>query len=174
MPSPGHDLTRDEKVENLITNFSMIMAGMFEGVFAALAEGLATALTKTVDALTEAADSADQGSGRRRRRLPAVDPVSEADPKVREVFSRLRKDVAEGFSHGNRSFQRFIKDPAFDEGVRIVESHNPGLPRLTEALTDADLAGYVALMQNGDPEVVRMMQELGEWQKTTPRFGPSG
>jgi len=174
VPSAGHDLTRDEKVENLIINFSMIMAGMFEGVFAALAEGLTTALTKTVDALTEAVDSADQGSGRRRRRLPAVDPVSEADPKVREVFSRLRKEVAEGFSHRNRSFRRFIKDTAFDEGVRIVESHNLGLPRLTEPLDDADLAGYVALMQNGDPEVVRMMQELGEWQKTTPRFGPSG
>ena len=174
MPSTGHELTRDEKVENLITNLSMIMTGMFEGVFAAIAAGLAAALAKTVEGLTEAVDSTDQGSARRRRKLLAVDPVSEADPKVREVFSRLRKEVAEGFSHRNRSFKEFIKDPAFDEGVRIVESHNPWLPRLTEPLSDADLAAYVALMQNGDPEVVRMMQELGEWQKTTPRFGTLG
>jgi hypothetical protein len=41
---------------------------------------------------------------------------------------------------------------------------------LTASLTDDDLASYVALIQNGDPEVASLMQDLGAWQKTTPRF----
>lgn len=169
----NHDLTRDEKVENLVTNFSMIMMGMFEGVFAAMASGLASALTKTAEALT---DAFDEGKGSTPKKVEDSAPETEAEvnAKVKEVFSGLRKEVDEGFSHGGKSFNAFISDPSFDEGVRIVESHKLKLPMLTERLSDSDLAGYVALIQNGDPDLSKMMQELGEWQKTTPRLEQRG
>ena len=162
-------LTRDEKVENLLTNFSMIMMGMFEGVFSAMASGLASALTKTAEVLT---DAIDEGKGAPPKELEAASQNTEAEvnAKVRDVFSGLRKEVSEGFSEGKQPFKDFIRDPAFDEGVRIVESHRLKLPMLTERLSDSDLAAYVTLIQNGDPELARMMQELGEWQKTTPRL----
>jgi hypothetical protein len=169
MPSPKDQPTRDEKVENLVTNFSMIMMGMFEGVFAALAAGMATALSKTADALTEALDSPDGNTPPRKPAAPDVD--KEVKTKVKEVFSGLRKEVAEGFSNKDNRFKEFIKDPAFDDGIRIVESHRLKLPSLTEPLTDSELAGYVDLIQKGDPEISKLMQELGEWQKSTPRFG---
>ncbi len=160
--------TRDEKVENLVTNFSMIMLGMFEGVFAAMATGLATALTKTADAL---ADSLGPGENPRKSKEAAAGaPEAEVSAKLDEVFSSLRKEVAEGFSNKGNEFRAFIRDPAFDAGVRIVESHRLKLPPLTARLSDSDLAGYVSMIQSGDPETVKMMQELGDWQKTTPRF----
>ena len=167
MPSSAHQLSRDEKVENLVVNFSMIMMGMFEGVFAALAAGMADALTKTAEALTEAMDS---GSGPRKKLHAKVDMESEVDSKVKEVFSGLRKEVASGFSGRGKAFRDFVKDPAFDEGLRIIERHPLKLPKLTEPLSDSDLAGYVKLIQDGDPETAKMLQELGEWQKKTPHF----
>ena len=168
MPPKGPELSRDEKVENLIVNFSMIMMGMFEGVFAAMAAGMATALSKTADALTEALDS----GGAAQSTKPKVEEIdAEVNSKVKEVFSGLRKEVSAGFSGREKQFKEFIKDPAFDSGVRIVESHKLSLPTLTERLSDSDLAGYVTLIQNGDPEMTKMMTELGEWQKSTPSFG---
>jgi hypothetical protein len=159
--------TRDEKVENLLMNFSMIMMGMFEGVFAALAAGMADALTKTADALTEAIDS---GKGATHVERAKMGPGPEVNSKVREVFAGLRKEVAEGFSNKDAKFQAFIKNPAFDEGIKIVERHRLKVPSLTDHLSDSDLAEYVNLIQSEDPEVAKMMQELGEWQQTTPRF----
>jgi hypothetical protein len=149
---------RDEKVENLVTNFSMIMMGMFEGAFTAMAAGLAEVMSGAAEAIS-GSPSAISKSDR-----------AEMDAKLRDVFTGLRKEVSEGFAHKNEKFLAFIKDPAFDEGVRIVESHDLGIPKLTERLTDGDLARYVALIQKEDPRLTKMMAELGEWQKTTPRF----
>jgi Spy/CpxP family protein refolding chaperone len=156
-------------MENLVLNFSMIMMGIFEGVFAALAAGMATAMNTTADALSEAFDKDGEGSAGKKKAGGLI-AESEVNEKVKEVFSGLRKEVSEGFSEKDQAFRRFIKDPAFDAGVRIVESHTLNLPRLTEALSDADLAAYMTLIQKEDPEVVSLMKELGEWQQTTPKF----
>ncbi len=156
-------------MENLVINFSMIMMGMFEGVFTAMASTLASTLTKTAEALTEAMDQG-QGSSKKEKKRPAQEAESEVAAKMKDVFAGLRKEVSEGSSNKDQNFRRFIKDPSFDEGVRIVEKHPLKLPMLTEHLRDADLAGYVALIQGGDPEVSEMMRELGEWQNTTPKF----
>ena len=167
MPRP--ELTRDEKVGNLVFNFSMIMMGIFEGVFAALAAGMATAMNTTAEALAEAIGSDGKGSPGKKKADGLV-AQSEVNDKVKEVFSGLRKEAMEGFSNKDKSFMRFIKDPAFDAGVRIVERHELKLPKLTETLSDSDLAAYVTLIQNEDPEIESLMKELGEWQRTTPKF----
>jgi hypothetical protein len=168
VPPASRELTRDEKVENLVMNFSMIMMGMFEGVFTALASGMADALATTTNALTEALDGT---GGASQRTKSSADVNTEVGRKLKEVFSGLRKEVAEGFSNKNQAFKNLIKDPSFDQGIRIVESHQLKLPRLTEPLADADLSGYAHLIQSEDPEVSNMMKELGEWQKSTPKFG---
>jgi hypothetical protein len=167
VPKSSRELTRDEKVENLVMNFSMIMMGMFEGVFAQLAAGMAEALNNTADAVTGAL--ADAG-GVTPKPKTSVDLNAELNGKLKEAFSGLRKEVAEGLTGKNKAFKTLIEDPSFDEGVRIVENHRLKLPRLTERLSDADLVGYVRLIQGGDADVSKMMQELGEWQKTTPRL----
>jgi hypothetical protein len=167
VPPGGRADTRDQKVENLLFNFSMIMMGMFEGAFAAMAEGMAKAFSATAEALTDALDSS--GSSTTRKKASA-DMAAELSTKMKDAFAGLRKEVSEGFSGGSKPFKEFIKDSSFDEGVKIVESHELKLPPLTASLTDSELAGYVELIQSGDPELAKMMAELGEWQKTTPRF----
>jgi hypothetical protein len=167
VPSETKGASRDQKVENLLFNFSMIMLGMFEGVFAAMAEGMATALSKTAEALTDALDPSGKPPSLRKGE---PDMAAEVNAKLKGVFSGLRKEVAEGFTGGSKPFKEFIRDPAFDEGVRIVEGHKLKLPPLTSSLTDSELAGYVEMIQGGDPEMAKMMSELAEWQKKTPRF----
>ncbi len=166
MPSTRRELTRDEKVENLVLNFSVIMMGMFEGVFATLASGMVTALAKTGDAMAGALD----GGGSRPKPRKKAD-VDEVNSKVGEAFSGLRKDVAESLQAKDGSLKALIKDPSFDTGIRIVESHPLGLPSLTQPLSNEELARYVDLIQKEDPEIVKLIQELGEWQKTTPKLG---
>lgn len=167
MPPEREVASRDQKVENLVFNFSMIMLGMFEGAFAAMAEGMATVLSKTADALTGALDASVEPSSKRKT---DSDMAAEMNARVKGAFAGLRKEVADGFSGGEKPFKEFIKDPVFDEGIRIVESHSLELPPLTASLTDSELAGYVAKIQSGDPEMAKMMSELAEWQKRTPRF----
>jgi hypothetical protein len=167
VPPESKGLTRDQKVENLVFNFSMIMLGMFEGAFAAMAEGMATALSKTADALTDALDASGNAAPPRR---DGSGMGAEVNVKVKEAFSGLRNEVKEGFSGGSKPFKEFIKDPAFDEGIRIVEGHRLTLPPLTTSLTDSELSGYVEMIQGGDPEMAKMMAELAEWQKKTPKF----
>ena len=152
------ELSRYEKVENLVTNFSMIMMGLLEGAFTAMAVGL-------VDAMSTVAETIGGNPPAQKKAQGA-----EADAKLREVFAGLRKEVSEGFANKNEKLTAFIKDPAFDAGVWIVESNDLVLPKLTERLTDSDLARYVALVQKEDPRIARLMSELGEWQKTTPKF----
>lgn len=138
----------------------MIMMGMFEGVLSAMATGFAQAMSGVAEAMAG---------------TPAIgkSEKAEMDAKLREVFAGLRKEVAEGFEDKNEKFRAFIRDPSFDAGVRIVESHDLGLPRLAEHLTDDDLVRYVVLIQKEDPKLSKMMAELGEWQKSTPRFTQS-
>jgi hypothetical protein len=157
------ELTRDEKVENLITNFSMIMMGIFEGVFTSMAAGLADAMSKTADAIAEGLGG-EKGPGEQ------ADMGAEVSKNMGDVFSKLRAEVSSGVKGRESEFREFIRDPSFDEGVRIAEAHDLGLPVLTRGLTDADLAGYVRLIQDEDPKMGALMKELGEWQKTTPRF----
>jgi hypothetical protein len=169
MPDTRAYLTRDQKAENLVTNLSLIMMGMFEGIFATMASGLATAMGKTVEAVTAALDDREVHTKTEGGIAPLAGDA-QLKAKVKEAFSSLRREVAEGFSNKDENFRRFIKDPSFDAGIRIVEGHRLNLPPLTESLTDGELAKYMSLVQSGDPEVASMIQELGEWQRTTPRF----
>ena len=143
-------------------NFSMIMMGMFEGAFAEMAAGLAEAVSKTADAMAEAFDGKKAKPSQRETH-------DEVAANVKVVFAKLRGEVASGITGREAEFGKFIRDPSFDKGIEIVESHDFA-PRLTEKLTDADLGRYVSLIQREDPEMAKMMNELGAWQKTTPRF----
>ncbi|HKT21780.1 MAG TPA: hypothetical protein VJR06_04045, partial [Nitrososphaerales archaeon] len=128
-------LTRDEKVENLVMNFSMIMMGMFEGAFTALAAGMAEAMEGAADAMAEALD------GKKPARRGRGDAKAEVERNVKVVFAKLRDEAYSNIDGKEEEFRRFIKDRSFDEGVKIVESHDLHRPRLTERLTDSDLEG---------------------------------
>jgi succinate dehydrogenase flavin-adding protein (antitoxin of CptAB toxin-antitoxin module) len=53
--------------------------------------------------------------------------------------------------------------------VKIVESFDFKLPRLTEQLSDDDLSKYMALLSNKDAKFAKMLQKLAVWQEKVPR-----
>jgi hypothetical protein len=148
-------LTREEKLENVITNHSLIFMGMFEEGLTALAERIA-----------------DPSSGARGSRSAGSKPKDELAPEVRaqiaDVFSSMREEGPSELTGDARAFKRYVSGPAFDKGLEIVEKYDFGRPKLTERLTDDVLASYVFLLLSGDGELSRMFKEIAEWKAGLP------
>jgi hypothetical protein len=166
---PANDFTqaRDEKVENLLINFSMLVMGMLEGAFATMASGMAEAMTGSAAAMADALGGPEASKSTRSPELKKAG--TQVSAKIKETFAELRREVTADFT-SDPKFKEFIRDPSFDEGVKIVESYDLGLPRLTEKLSDADLSAYTAKLTSGDKMFGEMMEELSKWQKRTPRL----
>jgi hypothetical protein len=170
--------SRDEKLENLIVNHSMIVMGMFEEAFFDIAERLSTtALSPPGEEATRAEDS--------RARSPATgsSPPVDAGKKtagggslaidvkiqIEYLFAELREEASSELPKDPADFARYVSSPLFDEGISIVESYDFGRPKLTERLTDEVLASYVFLLQSGDAKLESMTRELSEWRRRLPR-----
>lgn len=148
-------LSREEKLENLISNQTLVFMGVFEEAFSTLAE----AMTETMNA---GALGAPNGA-----------TMDEVSPRIRgeieSIFSDMREEVVSQMPKDPDLFKRYISDPAMDRGIEIVESCDIGRPRLTEKLDDRVLASYVFLLKGGDAKLARMFEELSEWQDALPR-----
>lgn len=175
--------TRDEKAGNLALNYPMIMMAAVGDVFADLASGMAEAVVAGTEAVAQGlADTLSDAPEAKREKIkvaPAGDAGAQASKKARQAFDEIRTEMREEFGKNKRSFKQFIKNPAFDEGIKIVEGYDFGIPRLTENLSDGDLESYVVLLKKGDPQFGEMLQKLSQWQETVPKFkggaeGPSG
>jgi len=161
-------LTRDEKAENLVLNYSMIMMALFEGTFETLASKMSEAVVAGATAMSEAlADGTGPEKG-------AVKPPPNVGPEVTEgveqMFSKMRSEVRDRMSAGDETFEKFLKDPRFAKGIKIAEGYEFGLPKLTEPLSDGDIAAYLTLVGKQDRKLGKMLHELGEWQSTMPRL----
>jgi len=163
--------TRDEKVENLIMNHSMIFMGMFEEAFSAIAEKMTEAWSEgagaMTDALTQGAPSRSGASSVARNLKKQITPAVRAE--IGNLFSGIREEASSQWPKGSAVFKRYISGPAFDKGVEIVERYDFGRPKLTEKLSDEVLASYVFLLQSGDKELGRMFKEIAEWQAGLPK-----
>jgi hypothetical protein len=165
--------TRDEKLENLIMNHSMIFMGMFEEAFSTIAEKMTEAIAKGGAAMAEALGGVPPGS----KDLGATDPgkklKDDLSPEVRtqigNVFSEIREEMASQWPKNASVFKGYISSPTFDKGIEIVEGYDFGRPRLTEKLSDELLASYVFLVQSGDPRLGKMFKELADWQSGLPK-----
>jgi hypothetical protein len=171
---PRERQSRDEKLENLIVNHSMIFMGLFEEAFSTLAEKMTAVLedgTKAfADAVTQglstgSADNAVAGEAER--------PQGEIPPEVRteigSLFSAIREEMASQWPKNASLFKQYVSDPAFDKGIEIVEKYDFRRPRLTERLSDDVLASYVFLLKGGDKGLGAMFKELADWQSGLPK-----
>jgi hypothetical protein len=165
--------TRDEKLENLIMNHSMIFMGMFEEAFSTLAEKMTEALAVGAGAVADALAGVSSTGAKRPSAGISKKFQGEITPEVRsqigEVFSGIREEMASQWPKNTSVFKKYITSPAFDKGIKIVGAYDFGRPRITEKLSDEVLASYVFLVQSGDPEVAKMFKELSEWQSTLPK-----
>lgn len=161
---------RDDKLENLTVNHSMIFMGMFEEAFSAIAEKMTEALSEGAGAMANAlAQGASSPSG---DASVGKKPKDEITPAVRaeigNLFLGIREEMSSQWPKDAAVFKRYISSPAFDRGIEIVERHDFGRPKLTEKLSDEVLASYVFLLQSGDKELGGMFKELTEWQAALP------
>jgi hypothetical protein len=167
--------TRDEKATNLMTNFSMLFASMFEEAFAGLAAKMSEATlgigVAMADAMAQGLSSDAEGKEATRRSNEKM--RAEIGPKVssevKQMFSGIREEISSKMPENDPKFKAYLSNPAFDEGISIVERYDFGRPKLTERLSDEDLAAYVLLLKSGDEGLGKMFKKLGEWQQTLPK-----
>jgi len=160
--------SRDEKLQNLIMNHSMIFMGMFEEAFSSIAEKMTEALSEGAGALADAlaqGASGDTSAGKKLKNQ--VTPAVRAE--IGNLFSGIREEMSSQWPKNAAIFKRYIGSPAFDRGIEIVEKYDFRRPKLTEKLSDEVLASYIFLLQSGDKEVGRMFKELKEWQAALPK-----
>jgi hypothetical protein len=166
-------LTRDEKLENLIMNHSVVFMGMFEEAFSALAEKMTEVLAEgtaaMADALTEGMSSGSGASGAAvAGKKPGEIPL-QVRIQIEDLFSDLREEVSSQWPKDPGVFKHYLSSPAFDKGIEVVERYDFARPKLTEKLSDEVLASYVFLLQSGDKELGRMFEELAGWQASLPK-----
>jgi len=162
--------SRDEKLQNLIMNHSMIFMGMFEEAFSSLAEKMTEALSEGAGAIAEAlsGDASKPGAaGVREKTKGEITPAVRAE--IGNLFSGIREEISSQWPKDPSIFKAYISSPAFDRGIEIVERYDFRRPKLTDELSDEVLASYVFLLQSGDKELGRMFKELSEWQASLPK-----
>jgi hypothetical protein len=174
MAGQGSGLTRDEKLENLIMNHSMVFMGMFEEAFSALAEKMTEALAvgaaAVAGALSEGAPSGSGASGAADAgKKPGDEIPLEVRIQIEDAFSGIREEMSSQWPKDASVFKRYVSSPAFDKGLEIVERYDFARPKLTEKLSDEVLASYVFLLQSGDKGLGRMFKELADWQASLPK-----
>lgn len=156
MPETDRRSNREEKLENLMVNRSLILMGMFEETFSAIAERLGAGRAEGGPSPPDAKMADD--------RIPSA-----IRSEIESLFSSLREEVSSGWPKNERLFREYVSSPRFDEGIAIVERCDFGRPRLTERLSDEVLASYVFLLQSGDKSLTAMFKELAEWESGLPR-----
>jgi hypothetical protein len=167
-------LTREEKLENLIMNHSMVFMGMFEEAFFTLAEKMTEAFAEgtaaMADALAEGASSASVASGAASAGMKPRDEIPLAVRiQIEDLFSGIRDEMSSQMPKDAGVFKRYVSSPAFDKGLEIVERYDFARPKLTEKLSDQVLASYVFLLQSRDKELGSMFKELADWQASLPK-----
>ena len=162
-------VTRDEKVENLIMNHSMIFMGMFEEAFSTLAERMTEAMAVGAGAIADALAGSSSSASDTVRTKVQKEITPEVRTQIGHVFSGIREEMAEQWPKNASVLKQYISSPAFDKGIEIVERYDFGRPKLTQKLSDEVLASYVFLVQSNNPEIGRMFKELSEWQSGLPK-----
>ena len=164
--------TRDEKLENLILNHSLIFMGMFEEALSDIAEKITEAVARGGAAMVDALggmshDPKTSGGAEVAEKLKGMTP--ELRNEIAYAFSGIREEVASQWPKNAAVFKRYISSLAFDKGIEIVESYDFGRPKLTQKLSDEALTSYVFLVKSGDPKIAKMLKELAEWQSGLPK-----
>jgi hypothetical protein len=165
--------SRDEKLENLIRNHSMIFMGMFEEAFSTIAEKMTEVMAAGSAAMAEALGGVSEGFKGSGGPDVAKNLKAALPPEVRmqlgHVFSDIREEMDSQWPKNASVFKQYVSSPAFDKGIKIVEKYDFGRPKLTEKLSDEVLASYVFLVQSGNAEIGKMFKELSEWQSGLPK-----
>ena len=151
----------------------MIFMGMFEEAFGEIAEKMTEVLALGTAAIAEALGATASISGDSKIVDHASTIKDETVPvvrkEIRQMFKEFRVELDSQWPKDANVFKRFISDQRFDKGIEIVEKYDFGIPRLTDKVSDEVLATYILLLKNGNQELGKMFNELGDWQAGLPK-----
>ena len=159
---------------NLMTNFTILFASMFKDAFADLAAKMAEVTVGMGDAIADAMSEGLSGEtkgakGIKKKEMVKPEITAQVSQEVKKMFSGLREQVSSRMPENSPEFEAYFANPAFDQGIAIVDKYDFGRPKITEKLGDGDLTSYLVLLKSGDEKLGKMFQELGQWQQGLPK-----
>lgn len=155
---------RTQRIMNAMANTSIILMSELMG-------GFTQVMMETTGAM--ASEMAGTMSGEEARESVAQEfeeKLPEADEKMKEMISDMRKDVYAQLKLKKDEIEPVLADAAYDTGPNIIDGYDFRLPKLTEELDDGSLVRYSRLLVEEDPSFVEMFDELIGWMNTLPKF----
>ncbi len=150
---------REKKIFNCMINSSIILMSSLMGAFS---EVMVNAVGSMASGFAEAA-----GDEERARKIK--EELPEATQKFMKMISDTRKDIYRQFEQKKKEIKPIVAEPIFDEGPKIVENYDFGLPKLTEELDDLSLASYTQLIVSDDKRFDVMFKDLMNWMNSLPK-----
>jgi predicted RecB family endonuclease len=158
---------RETKILNILSNTSILLMALmteaFSGLFTEMAEGMVRAVTASLGAAEE----------NTTENIEKLQDLKKQIPKqIIEQMVTMKTDISKQLQAKKHKIRPMIADAKFDEGIRIAEHYDVGLPKMTQELDELSLLSYIALLNANDPACTKLFQELVEWMKTVPQ--PNG
>jgi flagellar biosynthesis/type III secretory pathway protein FliH len=162
MSKPLASQERESKIINAIVNTTVILMSVMMGAFSQV-------MVKATGAMASGMAEAFAGKEEGEKAKETVEgQLPEVDQKMTQMISDLKKDMYSKLQQNKQEIAPQLVDPVFDEGPRIIEGYDFGLPKLTQEIDDQTLAQYAQMVANEDPQFAEMFKQLTEWLNTLP------
>lgn len=150
---------REKKIFNCMINSSIILMSSLMGAFSEV----------MVNAVGSMASGFAEVTGGEEEARKIKEELPEATQKFMKMISDTRKDIYRQFEEKKKEIKPIVAEPIFDDGPKIVENFDFGLPKLTEELDDLSLASYTELIVSEDKRFDVMFKELMNWMNSLPQ-----
>ncbi len=162
MSKPLASQERESKIINAIVNTTVILMSVMMGAFSQV-------MVKATGAMASGMAEAFAGKEESEKAKETVEvQLPEVNQKMTQMVSDLRKDMYSKLQQNKQEIAPKLVDPVFDEGPRIIEAYDFGLPKLTHEIDDQTLAQYAQMITNENPQFTEMFKQLTEWLNTLP------
>lgn len=159
---------RNQRVIYSAFNTSIIM-------MATMMEDFTEFLTDTAGAMASGMAEAcgDEEAGEEIRK-EVRESKGGLDQRLRELISEQREPTYKEMERKRHRIEPLITDPIWDEGPKIVDRYDFGLPKMTEVLNDDTMVAYAKMLVEEDPAFTEMFKALVDWINRVPQEDLSG
>jgi hypothetical protein len=154
---------REEKIMSAMVNTSVILMSTMMGAFTQVMLNVTAAMASGMAGAMGGEEAGEKVNEEIKQNLPEV------DEKMKAMISDLRKDIYAQMGQKRKEIEPLLSDPVFEVGPKIIEKYDFKLPKLTQELDDAALAGYSQLLVSGDPRFAKMFMQLAKWINSLPK-----
>lgn len=161
-------LTRDEKCINMTKNMAIITSTVMT---ISMTAAIADVVKKFGQALGGAIVSGVNPNELKKWNEAYAENTKKIPQDILAEVKNTKKQFDEQQRSDPEGLRRFVSNPVFDEGVKIVEKYDLPLPKITEPIDETALSFYVSLVLADDKQVGPMFKELMELSNRIPPPG---